>query len=73
MNIMAIDLSVKKFSTHLSSLHPDKANFQADHPSQRAQRRLIYESVTWGIKTGLGLDADTRIVVIAMWLLGCRE
>lgn len=52
MNIMAIDLSVKKFFTHLSSLHPDKANFQADHPSQHAQRQLIYASVTWGKKTG---------------------
>lgn len=36
MNIMAIDLSVNIFSTHLSSLHRDKANVQADHPSQRA-------------------------------------
>lgn len=73
MNIMAIDLSLKKFYTHLSSLHRDKANFQAEHPSQRAKRWLIYSSVTRGKKTGVGLDAHTRIVVIAMWLLGCRE
>lgn len=73
MNIMAIDLSVRKFSTHLSSLHPDKANFRADHPSQRARRRLIYAAVVWVKKTGVGLDAHTRIAVIAMWLLGCGE
>lgn len=71
MNIMTIDLLVKTFYTHLSSLHPDKANFQAGHPSQHAQR--IYASVTWGKKTGVGLDAHTQIVVIAMWLLGCPE
>lgn len=60
-------------SSVIITVHPDKANSQADHPSQRLQGRLIYVSlVTWGKKIGVGLDAHARIVVIAMWLLGCR-
>lgn len=42
MKITPLDLSIKKFSSHLSSLHPQRAHFHPDYPSQRAKTANLF-------------------------------